>query len=119
MTAIKKYQILEAKGLWIEAKGKAPKEVIVSIGKSSIIISDNDEVPLNHWNFNSIVVLHKNTKETIFSPGLERQEELLVQDEEMIKAMTIICEHGKILKQPIFKSTHVRKISVLFINILN
>ena len=54
MTAIKKYQILESKGLWIEKKGTSPKEVIVSFGKSSIIISDNNAIPLGHWNFNSI-----------------------------------------------------------------
>ena len=46
MTAIKKYRRLEAKGLWIEEKQTDPKEVIVSIGKASIIISDKNEVPL-------------------------------------------------------------------------
>ena len=118
MTAIKKYQILESKGLWIEEKGTSPKEVIVSFGKSSIIISDNNAIPLGHWNFNSVIIIHKDLTRTIFGLGLDKEEELIIQDEEMIKAIAMICEQGKIYKEPIFKLHHLAKSLTLLLIIL-
>ena len=112
MTAIKKYRRIEAKGLWIEKKGTNPKDVIVSIGKSSITISDINEVPHNHWNFNSITILEQDKEKTIFSPGQDRQEKLIIQDQDMINALNIICEYGKTSKKPKIKS------SFLFTSIL-
>ena len=73
MTAIKKYRRIEAKGLWVEKNGTNPKDAIVSIGKSSITISDVNEVPHNHWNFNSITILEQDKEKTIFSPGQDRR----------------------------------------------
>ena len=72
MTAIKKYRRLESKGFWVETEETHPLDVIVSIGKSSIIISDTNEVPLDHWNFNSIMISDKDEKQTTFSPGQDR-----------------------------------------------
>ncbi len=106
MTAIKKYTILESKGFWIDAKGSPPKEVIVSFGKSSIIMSDNNEIPLNHWDLNSIVMIEKNEIEARFSPGTERQEELIIQDEAMIEALAIICGKGKSPSGKLLKFHH-------------
>ena len=105
MTAIKKYRRLESKGFWVETEETHPLDVIVSIGKSSIIISDTNEVPLDHWNFNSIMISDKDEKETTFSPGQDRQKKLIIQDEDMIKALTLICENSKISKNPIFKTS--------------
>ncbi|MDG2355581.1 MAG: hypothetical protein P8L82_06145 [Paracoccaceae bacterium] len=118
MTAIKKYRILESKGLWIDKKETSPKEVIVSFGKSSIIISDDDAIPLDHWNFNSIMVTHKNLTRTTFGLGLDREEELIIHDEEMIEAITMICEQGKKLKEPVLKFNHLVKSLALLLTIL-
>ena len=57
MTALKKFGRLEAKAVWIENANSPPKSVIISFGKSSIIISDKNAFPLDHWNFNSIIVI--------------------------------------------------------------
>ena len=118
MTAIKKYRILESKGLWIDKKDTSPKEVIVSFGKSSIIISDDDAIPLDHWNFNSIMVTHKNLTRTTFGLGLDREEELIIHDEEMIEAITMICAQGKISKEPVLKFNHLVKSLALLLTIL-
>lgn len=118
MTAIKKYRILESKGLWIEKKETNPKEVIVSFGKSSIIIADDNAIPLDHWNFNSIVVMHKNLTRTTFGLGLDREEELIIHDAEMIEAITMICEQGKISKGPALKFSHLVKSLTLLLTIL-
>ena len=112
MTAIKKYRRIEAKGLWVERNGTNPKDVIVSIGKSSITISDINEVPHNHWNFNSVTILEQDKEKTIFSAGQDRQEKLIIQDQDMINALNIICDYGKTSKKPKIKT------SFLFTSIL-
>ena len=69
MTAIKKFSRLEAKAVWKENDNKPPRSVIVSFGKSSIIISTENAFPLDHWSFNTIVMISKSKKNTIFSQG--------------------------------------------------
>lgn len=91
MTALKKFSRLEAKAVWIENANSPPKSVIISFGKSSIIISDKNAFPLDHWNFNSIIVISKDEEKTIFSQELNKIEQLIIDDKEMINAIILIC----------------------------
>ena len=91
MTAIKKFSRLEAKAVWKENGNTTPKSVIVSFGKSSIIISNENAFPLDHWSFNSIVVISKSKENTIFSQGSNKSEKLIIEDIEMINAIILIC----------------------------
>ena len=59
MTAIKKFSRLEAKAVWKENDDTPPRSVIISFGKSSIIISNENAFPLDHWSFNTIVMISK------------------------------------------------------------
>ena len=80
MTALKKFSRLEAKAVWIENANSPPKSVIISFGKSSIIISDKNAFPLDHCNFNSIIVISKDEEKTIFSQELNKIEQLIIDD---------------------------------------
>ena len=91
MTAIKKFRRLEAKAVWKENDNTPPRSVIVSFGKSSIIISNENAFPLDHWSFNSIVMISKSKENTIFSQGSNNSEELIIEDIEMINAIVLIC----------------------------
>ena len=91
MTAIKKFSRLEAKAVWIEKDDTPPRSVIISFGKSSIIISNENAFPLDHWSFNTIVMISKNKENTIFSQGSNRSEKLIIEDIEMINAIILIC----------------------------
>lgn len=91
MTALKKFSRLEAKAVWIENSDKSPKQVILSFGKSSIIISDENGFPIDHWNFNSIIIISESKDETIFSQESNKIEKLIIKDDEMIKAIVLIC----------------------------
>ena len=91
MTAIKKFSRLEAKAVWKENDDIPPRSVIISFGKSSIIISNENAFPLDHWSFNTIVMISKSKENTIFSQGSNRSEKLIIEDIEMINAIILIC----------------------------
>jgi hypothetical protein len=48
-TALDRYLRLEASGVWRDAPGAHPREVIVSFGRTTLVLSDLDERPLAHW----------------------------------------------------------------------
>ena len=91
MTAIKKFSRLEAKAVWKENVNTPPRSVIISFGKSSIIISNENAFPLDHWSFNTIVMVSKSKENTIFSQGSNRSEKLIIEDIDMINAIILIC----------------------------
>ncbi len=115
MTAIKKFRRLESKAVWIENSDIPPRSVIISFGKSSIIISNENALPLDHWNFNSILVISKNKENTIFSQGANTSEKLIIEDEEMINAIILICNTKNQHNKPIFR---IRKLLKYFSFIL-
>ena len=49
MTALDRYVRLEAVGLWREAPGAPPREVVVSFGNATLLLTDLEERPLGHW----------------------------------------------------------------------
>ena len=106
MTAIKKFSRLEAKAVWKENNNIHPKSVIVSFGKSSIIISDENAFPLDHWNFNSIIVISKSKENTIFSQDSNKVETLIIEDDEMINAIILVCN---LITQPSWTFFRFRK----------
>jgi len=48
MTALEKFERLESLGLWKETETSQKKEVIVSFGNASLVLSDNLDTPLTH-----------------------------------------------------------------------
>ena len=55
MTALTQYQRLESSGLWREAPDAQRREVIVTFGDASIIITDKNERPLTHWSLAALI----------------------------------------------------------------
>ena len=92
MTAIKKFSRLESKAVWIENNETSSKSVIISFGKSSIIISDTDAIPLDHWNFNSISILSKDKNIFTLIQSENPSEKLVIEDKDMNEAIELICD---------------------------
>ena len=115
MTAIKKFNRLESKAVWIEDIEKSPKKVIVSFGKSSIIISDENELPLDHWSFSTIKLISKTEKNTIFSQETNKSEKLIIEDNEMINAIILIINSKKVSHKYV---TRLNKLLNYFFSIL-
>ena len=54
MTALEQFERLESIGLWKEAADDQRREVIVSFGDASLVLSNHNEVPLTHWSLAAV-----------------------------------------------------------------
>lgn len=91
MTALKKYQRLEATGLWRDAPGARLREVIVGLRDATIVLSDpRSELPLTQWSLPAILRLNPGKLPALYAPGEEAGEELELDDPEMIAALEVV-----------------------------
>ena len=89
MTALKKYARLESSGLWKESKSTQFIEVLITFGKTSLILSDYKDNPLTHWSLTAIKLASRNQDEAIFSTSFDDGESLLIKDKHMIEALLL------------------------------
>ena len=55
MTALNQYQRLEAAGIWRETPQAQARDVIVSFGDATLVLTDpRSEVPLAHWSLPAV-----------------------------------------------------------------
>ncbi|MGR3323688.1 MAG: hypothetical protein ACU0DK_17360 [Pseudooceanicola sp.] len=89
MTALEEYQRLEARGLWREAAETQRREVVVSMGDATLVLSDKNDTALAHWSLAAIDRLNPGEFPAIYSPDGADDETLeLPEDEgEMIDAI--------------------------------
>ncbi|MDA0961937.1 MAG: hypothetical protein O2898_03345, partial [Proteobacteria bacterium] len=89
MTALKKYQRLEATGLWRPAPGEQRREVIVSVGDATLVITDTKDQPLAHWSLAAIERQNPGERPAIYSPDGDPGEtlELAEGEDQMIRAI--------------------------------
>lgn len=89
MTVLPNYDRLEASGTWRESSDASPRDVIVTFGKTTIVLSDpKTSKVLAHWSLPAIHYRNPAKKPAVFSPLPEGDETLEVDDETMIKAIT-------------------------------
>ncbi len=89
MVALKKYDRLEATGLWRESVDAQRKEVIVSVGDMSLVISDLQDRPLAHWSIAAVHRANPGAFPALFHPDGDPDEtlELADSEHEMIAAI--------------------------------
>jgi hypothetical protein len=89
MTALKQYQRLEATGLWRDSAEAQRREVVVSIGDATLIISDLQDRPLTHWSLAAVARHNPGDTPAIFNPDGDPNEtlELGADAQEMIHAI--------------------------------
>ncbi len=93
MTALAQYQRLEAVGLWQPAGGAPPREVVVSFGQATLVLSDpGTETPLTHWSLPAVTNLTPGRHPAIYAPGPPEGEEtpaetLTIAEPDMIDAI--------------------------------
>lgn len=86
MTALTDYQRLECTGLWRSDGAAQRRDVIVSLGEASLVISDQTDQALAHWSLPAIE-RRGTDRPAIFAPGPDASEELEVDDPDMIAAI--------------------------------
>lgn len=82
MTALKEYQRLEASGLWRASAQDQRREVIVSIGEATLVISDLRDQPLTHWSLAAISRANPDRLPAIYHPDGDSDETLELPDSE-------------------------------------
>lgn len=89
MTALKKYERLEATGLWRVTPEDQRREVIVSIGEATLTISDLNDRALTHWSLAALVRLNEGELPAIYGPDGDPGEtlELGADEAAMIEAI--------------------------------
>jgi hypothetical protein len=89
MTALEKYQRIEASGLWRPDADTQRREVIVSIGDATLIITDMQERALTHWSLAAIERANPGELPAIYHPDGDPDEvlELSADEAEMIGAI--------------------------------
>lgn len=88
MTAITEFERLEAPGLWRETADAQRRDVIVSVGDATLVLTDSNEVALSHWSLPAVErVSLSSERPAIYRPGLDADELLEIDDEVMIHAI--------------------------------
>lgn len=87
MTALSKYERLEAAALWRASPEVQRRDVIVSLGDATLTIADMQETALAHWSLPAIVRANPGERPAIYAPGEDATEQLECDDETMIKAI--------------------------------
>lgn len=87
MTALEQYSRLEATGLWREGPEAQRCEVLVSLGKATLIIATPAEVVRTHWSLPAIARMNPGKRPAIYAPGAQAGERLEIDDPTMIEAI--------------------------------
>ena len=100
MTALDRYLRLEAVGLWRERADAPAREVIVSFGRSTLVLTDLEEAPLGHWALAGVVAIGAEDGATVYAMTADGGETLAIRDREMIAAIAAVSRGEVIAPVP-------------------
>ncbi len=106
------YAKFETFGLWQENSETPELKVVVSFGKSSLVIRDVNDSILTQWSFPSISTKMLSGGQIIFFPDEDGFETLRITDEEMIEQLK------KVAQKPITSGKNFRPVFFLTVTIL-
>lgn len=92
MTALDKYVRLEALGQWREARGSAPREVVVSFGDATLLLTDLSDRPLGHWALAGVQAIGKDGAATVYAMTRDGEETLTIRDADMVEAIAAVSQ---------------------------
>jgi hypothetical protein len=87
MTALDEYDRLESGGLWRSTAGEQRRDVVVSVGKATLVISDSAGRALTHWSLPAVIRINPGHRPAIFSPDVEASETLELTEDDMVQAI--------------------------------
>ncbi|SLN63476.1 hypothetical protein PSA7680_03350 [Pseudoruegeria aquimaris] len=87
MTALTKYQRLETTGIWKPGEDAQRRDVIVSFGNATLVLSNSAEQPLTHWSLAAVERLNPGEHPALFAPDPDGSETLEIEDSDMIEAI--------------------------------
>lgn len=90
MTALDKYQRLEATGLWRQSPDDPGREVIMQFGKATLVLNASDDSPLAHWSIPAIEIVADDGETTVYALDSDGYETLTTSDRDMRAALSAI-----------------------------
>ncbi|MDO9524956.1 MAG: hypothetical protein Q7J57_05370 [Gemmobacter sp.] len=92
MTALTRYARLECAGLWRAGPDAQRRDVVVSLGDASLILSDGrSESALSHWSLPAVIRLNPGSMPALFAPDTDAESETLeLDDPAMIDAIATV-----------------------------
>jgi len=87
MTALTEFSRLESGGLWRASPDAQLRDVTVSFGNATLVISDSAARPLTHWSLPALQRLNAGERPALFTPDDDQTETLEISDDLMIDAM--------------------------------
>ena len=87
MTALREYDRLECTGLWRSGPAEQRREVAVSFGEATIVLTDMQNRALAHWSLAAIVLQKHSGNKAILWPGPDSDESLEISDRAMLEAL--------------------------------
>jgi len=88
MTALTRYQRLECLGIWREKPEAQRRDVVVSLGDASLMISDSrSDTALTHWSLPAVLRINPGHLPALYSPAPDAPEVLELEDATMIAAL--------------------------------
>lgn len=110
MTALEKFERLESLGLWKETQTSQKKEVVVSFGKASLVLSDGQDTPLTHWALGALEIRSTDDQRTIYAPDKNGFETVEITDPTMNRA---IAKVRKLIRKPRSHRGRIRLLSTI------
>jgi hypothetical protein len=87
MTALEQYQRLETGGIWRSASEDQRRDVTVSLGTATLVISDSAGRALAHWSLPALERCNPGKAPAVYMPGMDTREELEISEPEMVRAI--------------------------------
>lgn len=91
MTALDQYTRLETLGSWRETPESSAKEVVVSFGNATLVLSDLDENPLCHWAMAATQRIDLDGDRAVYTPDTQGFETLEIDDANMVEAIAKVA----------------------------
>jgi hypothetical protein len=87
MTALSQYALLESTGLWRADADAQRREVIVSFGNATIVITDSAERVLSHWSLAAVRKVSQKDGVVTYTPDADGTELVEIDDKIMVEAI--------------------------------
>lgn len=91
MTALDQYRRLEGPGLWTASGEDQRRDVVVSFGEATLVISDSRSmIVLSHWSLPAVIRLNPGKRPALYSPEGDGGEVLELDDDWLIDALKVV-----------------------------
>ncbi|WP_209424299.1 hypothetical protein [Pararhodobacter sp. SW119] len=110
MTALKKYKRLEGPAVWRADPDAQRRDVVISLGKSSLVITDSRSGAIvSHWSLPALVRLNPGREPAVYAAGPDEASEIIeIDDLTLIEAFETI----RAALRPRVRLRHLRKLLV-------